>query len=116
MGSMYALTMFPASAGSADVETGIDGVNGCMSLRSDVKNSATKSFSSDANSLICPTSSAMLFIAAASSWMDMSCTLLGFASVTTGCAVVCTTGAGGCVCVTVSSWLKVNQFMFMFSE
>lgn len=110
---MYALTMFPASAGSADVETGIDGVKGCMSLRSDEKNSVTKSFSSEANSLIWPTSSAMLFMAAASSWMDISLSLLGFGSVTTGFVVVCATGG---VCAMLFSWLKVYQFIFMVSE
>jgi len=112
VGSMYALTMFPVSAGSADGETGIEGVKGCMSLRSAVKNSATKSFSSDANSLIWPTSSAMLFMAAASSWMDISWSMLGFGSVTTTFVVVCATGV---CCVTLFSWLKVDQFMLMVS-
>ena len=107
---MYALTMVPVSAGSADVETGIDGVKGCMSLRSDVKNSLTKSFSSDASSLIWPTSSATLFIAAASSCMDISWFWLGLTSVTTTLVVVC---AIGVVCIVLFSWLKVNQFMFM---
>ena len=63
---MCACKTFPNSIGSADVETGIDGVRGCMSLKSDLKNSVTKSSSSAANSLIWPTSSAMLFSASES--------------------------------------------------
>ena len=56
------------------------------------------------------TSSAMLFMAAASSWMDISWSLLGFGSETTTFVVVCVTGV---VCVMLFSWLKVDHFMLM---
>ena len=103
VGSMCACTMFPTSAGSAAVETGIDVVNGFISLSSDVKNSVTNSFSSEANSLICPTSSAMLFRAVASSWIAISESLSGFGCVTIMVVVFCSL---------LFSWLKVDHSFY----
>ena len=88
--------MLPISAGKISIETGIEDAKGCISFRKDLKNSATKSFSSEDISLIWPMSSARLLIVSANSCSDIWAA--GFSPV-----------LGEYVCCSVI-WLKVDRY------